>query len=76
MLVGGDDMTKLREIRETKSISAKSIAIACNVPLTTVYDVETGRKSVLAQRATKIAEFLDEPLDQLFIPAYYRAKAT
>jgi hypothetical protein len=26
MLVGGDDMTKLREIRETKSISAKSIA--------------------------------------------------
>jgi DNA-binding transcriptional regulator YiaG len=55
MLVGGDDMTKLREIRETKSISAKSIAIACNVPpLTTVYDVETGRKSVLAQRAQKL----------------------
>lgn len=47
-------MTKLREIRETKSISAKSIAIACNVPLTTVYDVETGRKSVLAQRAQKL----------------------
>jgi DNA-binding transcriptional regulator YiaG len=55
MLVrGDDDMTKLREIRETKSISAKSIAIACNVPLTTVYDVETGRKSVLAQRAQKL----------------------
>jgi hypothetical protein len=34
MLVGGDDMTKLREIRETKSISAKvlRLLVMCHLP--------------------------------------------
>ncbi|MCI0767282.1 helix-turn-helix transcriptional regulator [Bacillus sp. TL12] len=67
-------MTNIREIRESKGISVKGVAIACDIPLTTLYDVETGRKSVLAKRAQRIAEYLDEPLDKLFTPTYYRAK--
>ncbi|PEF34334.1 helix-turn-helix domain-containing protein [Bacillus wiedmannii] len=66
----------MTNIREAKGLSVKVVAIACDIPLTTLYDVETGRKSVLAKRAKRIAEFLDEPLDKLFISTYYRAKVT
>jgi len=64
----------IREIRETKGFSIKDVATACDIPITTLYDVETGRKGVLAKRAKKIAFFLGVPLDKLFVPTYYRAK--
>ncbi|MBJ8024209.1 MULTISPECIES: helix-turn-helix domain-containing protein [Bacillus cereus group] len=69
-------MTTIRKIRETKEFSIKDVATICDIPVTTLYDVETGRKGVLAKRAQKISDLLGEPLDRLFIPTYYRAKIT
>ncbi len=64
----------IREIRETKGFSIKDVAAACDIPITTLYDVETGRKGILAKKAKKISFFLGEPLDKLFVSTYYRAK--
>ncbi|RAV23713.1 XRE family transcriptional regulator, partial [Staphylococcus warneri] len=39
----------------------------------TLYDVEIGRRSLKANKAKKMADFLEVPIEKLFKPTYYRA---
>jgi transcriptional regulator with XRE-family HTH domain len=67
-------LTVLREFREAKGLTVKEISDYSNIPIRTLYDVENGRKGLVAKRASKIAEYLGEPVETLFFATYYRVK--
>ncbi|AZR80469.1 MULTISPECIES: helix-turn-helix domain-containing protein [Bacillus cereus group] len=39
-----------------------------------LHAIECGQSGVNAERAEKIAKFLNKPVDHLFIPTYYRVR--
>lgn len=65
--------TMIREYRESKDISIKELSKGVKIPVCTLYDVETGRKGLKANKAKKMADFLGVPTENLFRPTYYRA---
>jgi transcriptional regulator with XRE-family HTH domain len=46
-------LTVLREFREAKGLTVKEISDYSNIPIRTLYDVENGRKGLVAKRAQK-----------------------
>lgn len=67
-------MTILREVRELQDLSMKALSINVNIPVSTLYDVETGRRSIGASNAIEISKYYNVSVEELFIPTYYRVK--
>ncbi|PGL18562.1 transcriptional regulator [Bacillus thuringiensis] len=51
----------------------KEVSKGAKIPIGTLYDVEIGRRSLKDNKAKKIADFLEVPIEKLFRPTYYRA---
>ncbi|PEF71931.1 transcriptional regulator [Bacillus pseudomycoides] len=67
-------MTVLREIRELKGYTINEVSNGSKIPVSTLYDVESGRKGLISSRAKSIADFFGVPIESLFFTTYYRAK--
>ncbi|MEN1938251.1 helix-turn-helix transcriptional regulator [Paenibacillus sp. 102] len=67
-------MTVLREIRESKGYTINEVSNGSKIPVSTLYDVESGRKGLISSRAKSIADFCGVPIESLFFATYYRAK--
>ncbi|ANS52266.1 XRE family transcriptional regulator [Bacillus thuringiensis] len=63
-MLASENKTVVREYRESKG---------AKIPIGTLYDVEIGRRSLKANKAKKMADFLEVPIEKLFRPTYYRA---
>ncbi|MFV5897198.1 helix-turn-helix domain-containing protein [Bacillus cereus] len=73
MKASDEQKTTVREYRESKGLSINELSKGAKIPVSTLYDVETGRRSLKANKAKKMAEFLEVPIETLFKPTYYRA---
>ncbi|MBT2578046.1 helix-turn-helix transcriptional regulator [Bacillus sp. ISL-8] len=73
MKASDEQKTTVREYRESKGLSINELSKGAKIPVSTLYDVETGRRSLKANKAKKMAEFLEVPIEALFKPTYYRA---
>lgn len=67
-------MSALRKIRIEKGLHIKEVAEVVKIPVPTLYDVESGRKGIIAWKAQILASFLKEPVETLFNPTYYTVK--
>ncbi|PGX96376.1 helix-turn-helix domain-containing protein [Bacillus thuringiensis] len=67
-------MTILREFRESKGFTINEVSKGSKIPISTLYDVESGRKGLISSRAKSISDFLGEPVEKIFFATYYRAK--
>ncbi|MEK4745769.1 MULTISPECIES: helix-turn-helix domain-containing protein [Bacillus] len=67
-------MTVLREFRELKGYTINEVSKGSKIPVSTLYDVESGRKGLISSRAKSISDFFGEPVENLFFATYYRAK--
>jgi DNA-binding XRE family transcriptional regulator len=52
----------------------KKVAADLNLNKSVLQAIESGRKSTIAERAHSIAAFYNRPVEELFIPTYYRAR--
>ncbi len=67
-------LTALREFRELKGYTINEVSKGSKIPVSTLYDVESGRKGLISNRAKSISDFFGEPVENLFFATYYRAK--
>lgn len=67
-------LTVLREFRELKGYTINEVSKGSKIPVSTLYDVESGRKGLISSRAKSISDFFGEPVENLFFATYYRAK--
>ncbi|MGG5737312.1 helix-turn-helix domain-containing protein [Bacillus cereus group sp. IBL03679] len=67
-------MTALREFRKLKGYTINEVSKGSKIPVSTLYDVESGRKGLISNRAKSISDFFGEPVENLFFATYYRAK--
>ncbi|OAK08728.1 XRE family transcriptional regulator [Bacillus toyonensis] len=72
-MLASEHKTIVREYRESKGLSIKEVSKCAKIPISTLYDVEIGRRSLKDNKAKKIADFLEVPIEKLFRPTYYRA---
>ena len=72
-MLASEHKTIVREYRESKGLSIKEVSTGAKIPIGTLYDVEIGRRSLKANKAKKMADFLEVPIEKLFRPTYYRA---
>ncbi|HDV8363784.1 TPA: helix-turn-helix transcriptional regulator [Bacillus cereus] len=72
-MLASENKTIVREYRESKGLSIKEVSKGAKIPICTLYDVEIGRRSLKANKAKKMADFLEVPIEKLFRPTYYRA---
>ncbi|SCN20476.1 Transcriptional regulator, Xre family [Bacillus toyonensis] len=72
-MLASEYKTIVREYRESKGLSIKEVSTGAKIPIGTLYDVEIGRRSLKANKAKKMADFLEVPIEKLFRPTYYRA---
>lgn len=63
----------LRNIRELKGLTIQDVSKASNIPVKTLYHIETGKKGLIEKRAKVLANFFNEPVEKLFFATYYRA---
>ncbi|OOR10081.1 transcriptional regulator [Bacillus cereus] len=67
-------MTAIRNVRESKGLSIQELSDASEIPLKTLYHIETGTKGVIENRAKILADIFNEPIEKLFFATYYRAR--
>ncbi|EJQ73773.1 Uncharacterized protein BC141101_05921 [Bacillus toyonensis] len=67
-------MTIIRNIRESKGLSIQELSDASEIPMKTLYHIETGTKGVIENRAKVLADIFNEPIEKLFFATYYRAR--
>ncbi|MEG7928012.1 helix-turn-helix transcriptional regulator [Bacillus cereus] len=67
-------MTVIRNIRESKGLTIQELAEASEIPVKTLYHIETGTKGVIENRAKVLADIFNEPIEKLFFATYYRAR--
>ncbi|MCU5583217.1 helix-turn-helix transcriptional regulator [Bacillus toyonensis] len=72
-MLASENKTIVREYRESKGLSIKEVSKGAKISIGTLYDVEIGRRSLKANKAKKMADFLEVPIEKLFRPTYYRA---
>ncbi|HDR4948326.1 TPA: helix-turn-helix transcriptional regulator [Bacillus cereus] len=63
----------IRQCRESKNISIASLSNVSGIAKSTLYDIETGRRSIKASYAQTLAECLGMPVEEIFYPTFYRA---
>ncbi|PEA83839.1 helix-turn-helix domain-containing protein [Bacillus pseudomycoides] len=64
----------IRNIRDEKGLLLKKVAADLNLNKSVLQAIESGRKSTIAERAHSIATFYNRPVEELFVPTYYRAR--
>ncbi|PGE04279.1 helix-turn-helix domain-containing protein [Bacillus pseudomycoides] len=64
----------IRNIRDEKGVLLKKVAADLNLNKSVLQAIESGRKSTIAERAHSIAAFYNRPVEELFVPTYYRAR--
>jgi DNA-binding XRE family transcriptional regulator len=65
----------IKNIRNEQGMLLKKVAKAdLNLNKSVLQAIESGRKSTIAERAHSIAAFYNRPVEELFIPTYYRAR--
>lgn len=52
----------------------QELSDASEIPLKTLYHIETGTKGVIENRAKVLADIFNEPIEKLFFATYYRAR--
>ncbi|MEW9184172.1 helix-turn-helix transcriptional regulator (plasmid) [Bacillus mycoides] len=67
-------MSALRNVRETRGLTIQEVSQASNIPVKTLYNIETGKKGIIEKRARILADLFNEPIDKIFLATYYRAK--
>ena len=67
-------MTVIRNIRESKGLTIQELSEASEIPVKTLYHIETGTKGVIENRAKLLADIFNEPIEKLFFATYYRAR--
>jgi len=67
-------LTIIRNIRESKGLSIQELSDASEIPMKTLYHIETGTKGVIENRAKVLADIFNEPIEKLFFATYYRAR--
>ncbi|ARJ25634.1 transcriptional regulator (plasmid) [Bacillus mycoides] len=72
-MLASEHKTIVREYRESKGLTIKEVSTGAKIPIGTLYDVEIGRRSLKANKAKKMADFLEVPIEKLFRPTYYCA---
>ncbi|PEN95074.1 transcriptional regulator [Bacillus cereus] len=64
----------IKNIRNEQGMLLKKVAADLNLNKSVLQAIESGRKSTIAERAHSIADFYNRPVEELFIPTYYRAR--
>ncbi|MGZ9785471.1 helix-turn-helix domain-containing protein [Bacillus pseudomycoides] len=64
----------IRNIRDEKGALLRKVAAELNLNKSVLQAIESGRKSTIAERAHSIAAFYNRPVEELFVPTYYRAR--
>ncbi|MED3174897.1 helix-turn-helix transcriptional regulator [Bacillus thuringiensis] len=59
-------MTVIRNIRESKGLTIQELSEASEIPVKTLYHIETGTKGVIENRAKLLANIFNEPIENLF----------
>lgn len=67
-------MTVIRNVRESKGLTIQELSEASEIPVKTLYHIETGTKGVIENRAKILADIFNEPIEKLFFATYYRAR--
>ncbi|MGN4931937.1 helix-turn-helix transcriptional regulator [Bacillus cereus group sp. MYBK14-1] len=67
-------MTVIRNIRESRGLTIQELSEASEIPVKTLYHIETGTKGVIENRAKVLADIFNEPIEKLFFATYYRAR--
>lgn len=74
MYVGGEKLSVLRNVREARGLTIQEVSQASNIPVKTLYNIETGKKGIIEKRARILADLFNEPIEKIFLATYYRAK--
>lgn len=61
-------------MRESKGLTIQELSHASEIPIKTLYHIETGTKGVIENRAKVLANIFNEPIEKLFFATYYRAR--
>lgn len=64
----------IKNVRNEQGMLLKKVAADLNLNKSVLQAIESGRKSTIAERAHSIAAFYNRPVEELFIPTYYRAR--
>jgi DNA-binding XRE family transcriptional regulator len=64
----------LKILEMNKVCFLKKLQQILNLNKSVLQAIESGRKSTIAERAHSIAAFYNRPVEELFIPTYYRAR--
>ncbi|EJR94291.1 MULTISPECIES: helix-turn-helix transcriptional regulator [Bacillus cereus group] len=70
----GSEITVIKSIRNDQGMLLKKVASDLNLNKSVLQAIESGKKSTIAERAQSIAAFYGRPVEELFVPAYYRAR--
>lgn len=66
MWLRGEKLTVIRNIRESKGLTIQELSEASEIPVKTLYHIETGTKGVIENRAKLLANIFNEPIENLF----------
>ncbi|MEH6891604.1 helix-turn-helix transcriptional regulator [Bacillus sp. JJ864] len=68
------EITVLKSIRKDQGVLLKKVAADLNLNKSVLQAIESGKKSTIVDRAQSIADFYGLPVEELFVPTYYRAR--
>lgn len=58
---------RIKEVRETKGLTQKTLAEKCDTTMDYIYFIEAGKKTPSTEMYIKISLALDIPLNELFL---------
>lgn len=68
------NMTLIRMFREKKHLTIHDVATDLGFPVSSLTQIEIGKKGTNAIRAQIIADYFGKPIDDLFEPKFYLAR--
>ncbi|WJE84456.1 helix-turn-helix transcriptional regulator [Bacillus sp. DX3.1] len=60
--------------RKTQNYSLERISQNLNIKPQVLHAIERGKSGVNAERAEKISEFFNKPVEYFFVPTYYKVR--
>ncbi|PEF41647.1 helix-turn-helix domain-containing protein [Bacillus wiedmannii] len=64
----------LKYERKARNCSLEFISRILNISPQVLHSIENGTSGVNAERAEKISEFFNNPVEHFFVPTYYRVR--
>ncbi|CAI8815342.1 HTH cro/C1-type domain-containing protein [Bacillus pseudomycoides] len=68
------EVSIIKNIRSEQGMLLKKVAADLSLNKSVLQAIESGKKSTIAERAQSIASFYGRPVEELFVPTYYRAR--